>query len=59
MRGGKLQALAPTRLYLPHDDMLPGDACSYYKAFKEENKPTTCLWLALLLSEVNRPRLED
>lgn len=37
--------------------MLLGDARSYYKAFKEENKPTKCLWLTLLLSEVNHPIL--
>lgn len=59
MRGGSLQALTPTRPCLPHDDMLPRDTCSYYKAFKEQNKLTMCLWLAVLLSEVNHPGLED
>lgn len=59
MRAGRLRALSPTWLYLPSDDMLPWDACSYYKAFKDPNKPATCLRPELLLSEVNQPRHED
>lgn len=59
MRGGRLQALTPARPRLPHDDVLLRDDCSYYKIFKEQNKPTMCLWLAVLLSEVNHPGLED
>lgn len=59
LRVGRLQALTPARRCLPHDDMLLRDACSYYKTFKEQNKPTMCLWLVVFLSEVNHLGLED